>query len=200
MANWGRRPITDAGKPLPSVTYLFNGEERIDRRPIGRVERFVDPQGNVCNLQLAGDGDPNKAQRADVNRTQYHRDGFVEHAKCPLRHGLHLHAGVIKKDFSTLPDGLGDPCTADPKVMTKVAGDLVAQESCPHVEWLITSRREKEAAQAKKRNAARIAQEKRDENKRRLEELQLKKAEQEFGLAPTDEEPKTRRKRIEAPE
>lgn len=173
MANFGRRPITDAGKPKPNLTYFFNGEERIDRRPLGKVERFVDPQGNVVSLQLGADGDPQRGMTVDKMRLQYRRDGFVEHAKCPLRHGTHLMAGVIGKDFSGLPDDLRNPCAADSRTLVRKGHELHATEACPHIEWLISSRVSKEKAQNEKRNANRIAQEKREAEKIELQAAQL---------------------------
>lgn len=183
MSNWGRRPITDAGKAKtspPNITYFFDGEERLDRRPLGKVERFVDPQGNVMSLQVYGDGDPQRQVTADRQRMLYRRDGFVEHAKCPLRHGIHLMAGQTSKDFTALPASLHTACDADPRTMTKERGELHATKACPHIEWLIEARREKESKQATKRNAARMAVEKREADKRELEELQLAMAKEQL--------------------
>jgi hypothetical protein len=170
MANWGRRPITDAGKPKPYITYLYNDEERIDRRPLGRVERFVDLVGNIVSLQLAGDGDPQRQVTADKLRMQYRRDGFIEHAKCPVRHGTLLFSGQIAKDFSAMPDDLkNSPCDSDPRTLVKRGHDLHATEACPHIEWLIEARRTKELKQAKKRNADRIREEERREARSKAE-------------------------------
>jgi hypothetical protein len=186
MSNWGRRPITDAGKAKakpPHITYMFEGEERIDRRPLGRVERFVDPQGNVMSLQLAGDGDPMRQMTADRLRMQYRRDGFVEHAKCPYRHGTALTPGTqTAKDFGKLTEaGMSvAPCQADPKTLINSGGDLHATKACSHIEALIAHRMKAAAAQNKKQNAARIAQEKRDEEKRELERLQLEMAKEQI--------------------
>jgi hypothetical protein len=180
MANFGRRPVTDAGKPKPAITYYFDGEQRIDRRPLGKVERFVDPQGAVVSLALASDGDPQKAMTIDKMRFQYRRDGFVEHAKCPLRHGTHLSAGKIAKDFAAMPAKLSEPCAVDPKTLKKVGHDLHATESCPHIEWLIASRVLKEKQQNDKRNASRMAAEKRELEKRELESIQLEMAKEQI--------------------
>lgn len=173
MANFGRKTITQADKPRPDITYFFNGEERIDRRPQGRrVERFVDPVGNVVSLQLAGDGDPAPVATADRVRMEKRRDGFIEHAKCPLRHGTHMAAGQTQKDFVAMfkaNPGLAEPCAGDKKTMERRDGDLYAVTACPHVEALIAYRVKKEADQNAKRNAARIKQEERDEAKRRVE-------------------------------
>lgn len=174
MGNFGRRPITDAGKGQPKLTYMFKDEERLDRRPQGRVERFVDPDGGVMSLQLASDGDPVRKQTEDKMRMSYRRKGFVEHAKCPLRHGHHLFAGVIAKDFSKMPDDLKNrACDSDPKVMKKVGHDLYAQNACPHIEWLIQSRKEYKASQDAKRNESRIADEKRKKEAAELQAAQL---------------------------
>lgn len=180
MANFGRRPITDAGKPKPTVTYYYDGEERLDRRPLGRVERFVDAVGNVVSLQLAGDGDPVRQMTADKMRLQYRRDGFVEHAKCPLRHGTHLMAGPIAKDFSSMPASLGEPCAADSRTMVRRGHELHATKACPHIEWLIEARRAKELEQAKKRNANRIAQEQQAAEEAELKRLQLEMAKEQI--------------------
>jgi hypothetical protein len=170
MANFGRRPITDAGKPKPYITYLYNDEERIDRRPLGRVERFVDLVGNIVSLQLAGDGDPQRQITADKLRMQYRRDGLIEHAKCPVRHGTLLFAGAIAKDFAAMPDDLKNAaCDNDPRTLVKRGHDLHATEACPHIEWLIQERRAKELKQAKKRNADRLKQEERIEARQRAE-------------------------------
>ena len=189
MATFGRRPITDAGGPKPEITYFHDGEERIDRRPLGRVERFVDPQGNVMSLQLSAAGDPVRTVTADRMRLQYRRDGFVEHAKCPLRHGTHLMAGKIAKDFSAMPASMSEPCDSDPRTLVRRGHELHATDGCPHIEWLIAYRVQKEADQAKKRNANRIAQEKRDAEKAELERLQLEMAKEQI------EERKTRKAR-----
>lgn len=184
MANFGRRPITDATKPRPQSTYYYDGEERLDRRPQGKhVERFVDPAGNVVSLQLAGDGDPQRAMTVDRVRMEKRRDGFVEHAKCPLRHGTHVAAGVTGKDFADLlksKPALATPCGADKKTMERRDGDLHAVESCPHIEALIDFRVTRERIQNEKRNAARLLDEKRNAEKRELESIQLEMAKEQI--------------------
>ena len=160
MANFGRRPITKADAPKPHATYYHAGEQRIDRRPQGRfVERFVDPVGNVVSLQLAGDGDPQRQVTVDRVRMERRRDGFVEHAKCPLRHGTHMVKGDTAKDFAALiksKPALASPCDTDKKTMERRDGELHAGFACPHIEGLIAYRVAKEAEQARKRNEKRI--------------------------------------------
>lgn len=177
MANFGRRPITKADGPKPNVTYYFNGEERIDRRPQGRhVERFIDPQGNVVSIQLAGDGDPQRAQRVEIRRLELKRDGFIEHARCPIRHGTHMAPGQTTKDFAAIfrsKPNLMNGCTADKKTMERRDGELHAVEACPHVEALISYRVAKEAEQARKRNEKRIKAEQADAERLALQAAQL---------------------------
>jgi hypothetical protein len=143
----------------------------------------------------------------DRKRMEYRRDGFIEHAKCPLRHGTHLMAGPIAKDFSALPDNLREACDGDPRTLVRSGHDLHAQNGCPHVEWLISYRVNKEKLQNEKRNATRIAQEKREAKRRKIEDIQLQKAEVELGLvdadepAPTDPAPRRRKRSdVEMPE
>lgn len=177
MANFGRRPISKADGPKPHVNYYFDGEQRTDRRPQGRyVERFVDPNGNVVSLQLAGDGDPQRAQRIEIRRFELRRDGFVEHAKCPVRHGTHMATGQTSKDFAAMfkaKPGLATGCNADKKTMERRDGELHAIEACPHVEALISYRVAKEAEQAKKRNEKRIKAEQADAERLALQAAQL---------------------------
>lgn len=183
MANFGRRPITDASKGVPQTSYFHNGEERIDRRPLGTVSRFVDPQGNVVSLQLASDGDPQKAMTIERRRLELRRDGFVEHAKCPVRHGTHLAAGPAQRDFQKLitsRDWTPEPCAQDPRVMTRRNGDLHAETACAHVEALIAFRRAQETEQANKRNRARIAKEEADAARLKLEAAQLEMVQEQL--------------------
>lgn len=177
--NWGKTPITNADKVHTAtmtkyfVTTKEGDEERIDRRPLGKVERFVDIAGNVCSLQLAGDGDSQKAASVIRQRAQFHRKGFVEFSKCPIKHGTRHSSEQTRKDFAKMPASLEGECKHDPKVMERIDGDLYARPACQHIEWLIDFRRKKEAAALAKRNASRIAQEKREAEKLELQALQL---------------------------
>ena len=177
--NWGRTPIVNADKLHRSTNskYLVetaDGEtdERIDRRPLGKVERFVDKAGNICNVQLCSDGDPKRRDTEARLRMQAHRKGFVEYSKCPLKHGTRYVDESIKKDFRKLPEALSTECRSDPKVMERRDGDLYAKESCPHIEWLIKTRREQAAADYAKRNAHVAAADKKAKEKADLEALQ----------------------------
>lgn len=172
--NYGKRPISNADKAKPQMTYRVGDEERLDRRPAGKVERWVDPQGNVLSIQMYADGDPNRAATYERAKLQRRRDGFVEHAKCPLRHGTHLTSGVISRDFRAVLNRTNqEPCASDPRTMSKVDGEFHAGTACPHVEALIAHRVAQEAKAAARRNEARAKEEKRDAEKRELEALQL---------------------------
>jgi hypothetical protein len=175
MANFGKRPINDAAayKAQTSGAFYHGGEHRLDRRPYGRIERFVDPVGNVITLQLATPGDPKAVETALKIRNEKHLDGWIEHAKCPLRHGHDNLTPAIAREFKKMPASLGGRCDREPKVMDRIDGELHAKESCPHIEWLISSRRATEAEQNAKRNSQRIAEEKSKEEGAALQAAQL---------------------------
>jgi hypothetical protein len=176
MANFGKRPINDAGQAESlrrPKSFFHDGEERLDRQPYGRKERFVDGVGNVITLQLSTPGDPKAVETGMRIRNEKHADGWVEHAKCPLRHGIANLTPALEREFRKLPADLKGQCAGDPKVMSRVNGELHAHESCPHVEWLIDSRRKAEAAANKKRNESRIREEERKEEASRLQAAQL---------------------------
>lgn len=174
--NFGKRPINDAGQAQRTrapVAFVHAGEQRLDRRPYGHIERFVDPLGNVITLQLATPGDPSASQSALRMRKDKREEGWVEHAKCPIRHGLHNATPALEREFRKMPKDLGQQCAADPRVMSRANGELHANESCPHIEWLIESRRATEATQMKKRNAARIREEERKAEADALQAAQM---------------------------
>lgn len=176
---WGQTPITNADMRGKTQTKYYvetadGTEERIDRRPMGRVERFVDKAGNVCNLQIYADGDPNRHQSEIRMRAQYHEKGHVEFAKCPLKHGTRHSSPAATKDFKEMPEHLQSECRHDPKVMERRDGDLYAREACPHIEWLIDFRKKQAEAEYAKRNAHIIAAKLAEERERQLKEKQLR--------------------------
>lgn len=157
--NWGRTPVTNADKRFAShLTYIVETDkgrmQRTDRRPLGKSEQFVDADGNICHVTMYGDGDSRKADTEQRNRAAQHRKGSIEYAKCPLRHGTRQYA---HRDFAKMPAELAAECPSDPRPYERRdyqgnqvnrGGDLFAKESCPHIEWLITHRREEAAKQA----------------------------------------------------
>lgn len=180
--NWGRTPVSNADKRhLTQTKYLVETdegtEERIDRRPMGRVVKIVDPSGNVISQQLYADGDPRRAETEIRVRAEFHKKGMIEHALCPIKHGTRQYAS---KDFAKMPASLSVECSQDKKAMYRRDGELYAGEACPHIEWLIKYRREKAAKEYATRNARQVAAEKRDRERAKLEELQLEKMKKEL--------------------
>lgn len=176
--NWGRTPVTNADKRAHTETkYMVavNGEteERIDRRPLGKVERFVDPDGGVVSLQLYGDGDARRHESEIRRRAELHRKGFVEHAKCPIKHGTRNSSTIATKDFAKMPTALAAECKHDKKAMERRDGDLYAVDACPHIEWLIAARRAKATESYRKRNEINV---KRAEQAEAREAAQLEQA------------------------
>lgn len=177
----GKLPISNADKAKPQIAYLYEGEERIDRRPSGRVERWVDLVGNVVSLQMYADGDPNRATTDQRMRLQFRKEGFIEHAKCPVRHGTYLLEGPIAKDFRTIKGLSHEPCAGDPRTLIKKGDEIHATEACPHIEALIKYRVANEAKQAAARNRKRAAEEKQAAEEAELKALQLEKLREERG-------------------
>lgn len=173
MAKFGQTPISNADKARPQIEYTFADEKRIDRRPSGRVERWVDPVGNVVSLQMHADGDPNPAATIQRNRLQYRANGFIEHAKCPVRHGTYLLEGTIAKDFRAIKGLSHSPCDGDPRTLVKRGDELHATCACPHIEALIEYRVKSEAKAAAKRNKKRADEEARAAEDAELKALQL---------------------------
>jgi hypothetical protein len=177
--SWGRRTITNADKRhLTQTKYMAPDEhgvleERIDRRPMGKVEKFVDNEGGVVSLQIYADGDAKRHETEIRRRAELHRKGFVEHAKCPLKHGTRHSSPAAAKDFAkALTADLQTECKHDIKAMSRVDGDLVAGKACPHIEALIAYRRKVAKEAFEKRNAQRAAAEKREAEKAQLAEKQ----------------------------
>lgn len=175
MANFGKRPINDANeyKKRTSSVFYHDGEQRIDRRPYGFCERFVDGVGNVITLQLATPGDPRAQETILRIRAEKHNDGWIEHAKCPLRHGLDQVTPAVSREFARMPADMRQRCESDPKVMSRKNGELHAEYGCKHIEWLIKDRIAREAEQNAKRNSSRVAEEKRKAEAVALQEAQL---------------------------
>lgn len=179
MGKFGRQPINDASKPRPQLAYLVGGEQRIERRPSGKVEQFVDLQGNVVNLQLVSLGDSNPGV-AEKNRARYRKDGFVEYAQCPLRSGARFDSPAIEKDFEEMPNSIAHACANHPKVFEKTATGIEPRPPCAHIQWLLESRRTKEKLAYATRNAQRIAKENQEAEQNELRSVQLEMAKEEL--------------------
>jgi hypothetical protein len=171
----------DAGKRDPKVprTVYVKGERRSEKYPSGVMDRFVNLQGNVVQCQLLSPGlarSPDAIARA---RSQLHQaknadgsvKGFVEHDRCPLRHAANLRSTTAEEEFAAMPAELHRPCNEDPTVVTKGKKGREYHDPCPHIQWLIESRRTREA----ERRSARSG---RTENVLEMERRKLEIAEQ----------------------
>ena len=175
--NWSRTPVSNADdRRNTQMTYMVGegegAEERIDRRPMGKVERFVDPDGNVVSMQIRSLGDSKPLESEQRNRAALHRKGFVEHAKCPIRTGTRHSSEKTARDFSKMPASLAAECKHEIKTMKRGDGVLFADKGCPHIEWLKDSRIEKAKKAYETRNAQIVAAEKRKEVHEKLAEAQ----------------------------
>lgn len=124
---------------------VVDGEKRIVKRPEARsAEQFIDLQGNVVWLQLLKFGVNGGVEHIDKERGVLHRRGFVEYHLCPLRHGTHIKTPKLESEFDERPSQLEKPCADDPTIHVKKGRHWHAEEACPHVQWLIHDRRERE--------------------------------------------------------
>lgn len=196
MAKYGQLPVNNtaaAERARVPVSIVHDGEQRLDRRPYGKIERFIDPVGNVITVQLAAAGDPHAVEAANRRRLQLYAEGWVEHTKCPIKHGARARVTGLDREFAKMPASVGGECVSDPVPMKVVDGEKHAQKACDHIEWLISARRAKEAAQNKKRNAARIKEEELKAEAAALQAAQLEMVKEQI------EERKTRKREKKAP-
>jgi len=196
MAKYSQAPINNtaaAEKARAPVSIYHDGELRLDRRPYGKIERFVDPVGHVITVQLAQAGHPSPVQHAQKRRLELHSEGWVEHTQCPIRHGARARVKGLDREFAKMPAGMDHQCASDPAPMRVVDGQKHAQKACEHIEWLIAYRRDIEAKQARKRNAAMYAEEKRKADAAALAEAQLEMVKEQI------EERKARKREKKAP-
>lgn len=140
-----------------------DGVRRKHLYPSGKVERFVNLQGTVVEIPLVPSGVPPTNEAVASARAKLHRmrshdgdvEGFIEHGRCPLRHGTRELSDRIREEFSTMPNELQAPCKEDPTTWRKGPKGIEYFDSCPHVEWLITERR---AKHTERTNARRFKQ------------------------------------------
>lgn len=108
----GEVPAFDAVKYKQAArTIVVDGKKRIERRPIQKSVRMVDPSGNVSWLPLyggpsqMGDTDPYRVSIEHAKR----RAGWIPLGQCPQNGGYEVQ--------SRLPDHVrgGKPCTAGTK-------------------------------------------------------------------------------------
>ncbi len=182
MSKFGTTNIHDTSKNPggPRSELRSNGERRLEIRPAGLVERFVDPSGHVVSIQLSSLGVPTPAKDALTARARHHEMGFIEHGKCPLRHGTRHATVALGNEFAEMPQNLQSPCGEDPKPRVKTARGIEVRESCPHIEWLIAHRREVKADINANRNASRVEAERRTAERDELQRIQLETAKEQL--------------------
>ncbi len=166
MASISRQSIHNASKRDPKVprTVFYKGDRRSERWPSGAVERFVDLQGNVVMVQLVPPGIPATDDAKARTRTALHSrqngdrsiQGFVEHDKCPLKHGARYRNPMIEEEFAAMPEHLQRPCGDDPQVAKRTKKGLEYSDGCPHVLWLMESRRMTEDVRRESRRARNV--------------------------------------------
>lgn len=147
-----------SGNPPPA-----EGVRRKHLYPSGKVERFVNLQGSVVEIPLVPSGVPPTAEAVASARAKLHRlrshdgdvEGFIEHGRCPLRHGTRELSDRIREEFAGMPAKLQAPCEEDPVTWRKGPKGIEYFDGCPHVEWLITERR---AKHTERTNARRFKQ------------------------------------------
>lgn len=171
----------DAGKRDPKVprTVYVKGERRSEKYPSGVIDRYVNLQGNVVQCQLLSPGLARSPDAIAKARGVLHRaknsdgsvEGFIEHDRCPLRHAVNLRSPTLEAEFADMPMDMKRPCSEDPTVITRGKKGREYHDPCPHIQWVIDSRRAKEAERRSQRSG-------RTENVIEMERRKLAIAEQ----------------------
>ncbi len=185
MANFGQRPINDTSKDRGGrrAAFRVDGEKRIEIRPTGIVERFVDPSGHIVSPQLSSNGAVNPIATAAAERIKHHALGFVEHGKCPIRSGARFSTAALQLDFDQMPAALQASCGEDPRAVVKTAGGFEWQGGCKHIEWLIEFRKTRAADINANRNADRVDADRRKAELNELQAIQLANAKEQLAAS-----------------
>lgn len=162
-----------ARQPDKPRIVMYKGQKRKHLYPSGKVERFVNLQGTVVEIPLVPSGVPPTAEAVASARARLHKmkshdgdvEGFIEHSRCPLRHGTRELSDSLREEFAALPANLQTPCKADPVTWQKNGKTIEYFDSCPHVQAIIESRRAKHkertnARRFKQKTALQMEQEK----------------------------------------
>lgn len=163
----------------PKIVY-YKGERRRQLWPAGTVERFVNLQGTVVQSVLVPPGVPASKELVAQARAKLHAKkttdgdvvGFIEHGKCPLKTGVADLDSVIADECERMREECGPACKEHPVTFRKTAKGIEYFDSCPHVQWLIKTRREL----AKIKSAARM---KRQATIHEIEQAKLAAAQQQ---------------------
>jgi hypothetical protein len=135
MGDIGKSVVFDAGKNRPRVWQsIVNGQRRTEKAPQGQVERMVDPQGNVCFVQLLQPAALRQGQEhVDAARSKYVRKGYITQAKCPLVSG--------QAPVESFPNELRTLCQT---------GTYGKDRPCKHVQHIIATRQADQAEKSKR--------------------------------------------------
>jgi hypothetical protein len=133
----------------PKIVY-YKGERRRQLWPAGTVERFVNLQGTVVQSVLVPPGIPASKEAVATARAKLHSlktpdsevVGFIEHGKCPLKTGVADLDPVIADEMERVREACGPACKEHPVTFKKTAKGIEYFDGCPHIQWLITERRE----------------------------------------------------------
>jgi hypothetical protein len=133
----------------PRIVF-YKGQRRRMLWPAGTVERFVNLQGTVVQSVLVPPGVPASKEGLAQARAKLHAHkttdgdvvGFIEHAKCPLKTGVADLDPVIAEEMERVRAACGPACKEHPVTFKKTAKGIEYFDSCPHIQWLIESRRQ----------------------------------------------------------
>jgi hypothetical protein len=145
-----------------------DGTWAIEKKPMGRSEKWIDKHGNCCHIVLVDAA----AERRNVltenrRRRELRRDGGIPYAQCPLRDSESV---LREADF---PPELRSPCALPPPGVPNT--EFGEHQSCMHVEYITKERQEKQRKHNQEREDLR-----RREEMRREAELQMQKDQNEM--------------------
>jgi hypothetical protein len=182
MGRLDRSYIYNAGQrdhAKPRVVY-YKGERRRQLWPAGTVERFVNLQGSVVQVVLVPPGVPASREAMAQARAKLHSHktpdgdvvGFIEHGKCPLKSGVADLDPTLSEECERMRAACGPACKEHPVTFKKTSKGIEYFDSCPHVQWLITERREIQKLKVEARM-------KRQKTMQEIEQAKLEAAEQQ---------------------
>lgn len=161
MGSFDKAYVYNAGKrdhTKPAIIY-YKGERRRQLWPAGTVERFVNLQGSVIQCVLVPPGVPASKEAVAQARAVFHAKkngdgdvvGFIEHGRCPLKSGVADLDERIADECEQMRTACGPACKEHPVTFKKTAKGIEYFDGCPHIQWLIESRRAKHKAKVEAR-------------------------------------------------
>lgn len=142
----------------PKIVH-YKGQRRRQLWPAGTVERFVNLQGSVVQCVLVPPGVPASKELLAQARAKLHSHkttdgdvvGFIEHTKCPLKTGVADLDETLADEMERVRAEIGPACKEHPVTFKKTPKGIEYFDSCPHVQWLIESRRQVHRAKVQAR-------------------------------------------------